>query len=809
MNMKKLHLICNAHIDPIWQWEWDEGIAAAISTFASAVRLAAEFDYIFCHNEAVLYQYVEKYNPALFEEIKRLVREGKWHIAGGWYLQPDCNMPCGESIVRHILTGKEYFKEKFGVFPTTAVNYDSFGHSRGLVQILRKCGQDSYMITRPYINQLALSEEQFIWEGFDGSTVNVVRSCAYNTLLGRAAQQITERSRPQEKYPAGVVLWGVGNHGGGPSRKDLSDIQALQRDSELQIVHSTPENFFSDFESGVIYSESLVHCMPGCYTSMIRVKQKHIELENMLYLAEKICTCASLRGLLRYPSDQLKEAQEDLLVSEFHDILPGTIVAKAEDAALNMMGHGLHILGKLKAEALFALAVSEPSAYEGEYPIIVFNPNPYPFTTEIECELMMADQNWNRDEWTQVEVYDRDRKLPSQTVKEGSTINLDWRKKVVFEAVLKPFDITRFSARMVKGKKRDVAYTSGGDIIFSSAGKKVVIGKNSGLIESYSINGIEYIKGKAFMPVVFDDNADPWGMADAQLMRMGTEPRGFHLMEEPCGIFDGLNSVEIIEDGEVYLGVESLFSLGDTKIRIGYKLYRNNPYIDIDVNVFWHEKDKMLKLQIPVCNEGVFIGQSLYGTEKLNTDGRECVAQRYCAIDDGKKSFAVLNNCIYGCSFHDNSIFLSLARGAAYCAHPIEDRELLPPKKYVHRMDQAQLNYNFRITVCDTDALERESQEFNQKPYALNMFPTGMGDHLSGEDTAALINENKNIVLSVAKLSNGSSGCIFRLYNSSEKEQTTVLKIGDACISLSFERSEIKTVRFVDGGFVESDEIVI
>lgn len=107
--MKCLHLICNSHIDPVWQWGWDEGMSATLSTFQSAVNLAGEFDYIFSHNEAVLYQAVEQYAPELFAEIRKLVAQGKWHIMGGWYLQPDCNMPSGESIVRQCMMGHPLF----------------------------------------------------------------------------------------------------------------------------------------------------------------------------------------------------------------------------------------------------------------------------------------------------------------------------------------------------------------------------------------------------------------------------------------------------------------------------------------------------------------------------------------------------------------------------------------------------------------------------------------------------------------------------------------------------------------------------
>ena len=138
---KQVFMICNAHLDPVWQWEWEEGAAEAISTFRVAADFCEEYEgFIFNHNEALLYRWVEEYEPELFERIKALVKKGRCHIMGGWYLQSDCNIPSGESFVRQILEGHEYFMEKFGVVPKIANSFDAFGHSRGLVQILAKSG---------------------------------------------------------------------------------------------------------------------------------------------------------------------------------------------------------------------------------------------------------------------------------------------------------------------------------------------------------------------------------------------------------------------------------------------------------------------------------------------------------------------------------------------------------------------------------------------------------------------------------------------------------------------------------------------
>ena len=153
---KHTFLICNAHLDPVWLWEWEEGAAAAISTFRTAADLCEQFGaFVFNHNEAILYRWVEELDPGLFARIQRLVKEGRWHIMGGWYLQPDCNMPSGESFVRQILLGRRYFAEKFAARPTTAINFDPFGHTRGLVQIMARSGFDSYIFCRPRAERLS------------------------------------------------------------------------------------------------------------------------------------------------------------------------------------------------------------------------------------------------------------------------------------------------------------------------------------------------------------------------------------------------------------------------------------------------------------------------------------------------------------------------------------------------------------------------------------------------------------------------------------------------------------------------------
>ena len=801
--MKEVHLICNAHLDTIWQWTEDEGTFAALSTFRSAVDLAGEFDYIFCHNEVTVYRYVERYDPPLFEKIKALIREGKWHVMGGWFLQPDCNMPSGESIVRQILVGRRYFAEHFGVCPSTAINFDSFGHSRGLVQVLSKCGQDSYLITRPYRSQFPTESDQFWWEGFDGSRIKVNRVESYNTPLGQAAFHIDRKAKDQPEDIV-CVLWGVGNHGGGPSRKDLADIEALMAKGDMHLIHSTPEQFFARIDPQCVVRESLRTSMPGCYTTMSRVKRKHVELENMLWFTEKICALAELQGEMAYPQKQLDEAVDDLLSCEFHDVLPGTTIKSGEDNALYWIDHAMRILSDLRAQALFALTRGQKPAEPGEYPVIVFNPHPYTVHAPVACEFTLADQNWSETEVTAMQVFDeKGDPVLSQSVHEESNLTLDWRKKVIFEAELAPMAITRYSVRTAMAPVSPIKSERSTQLL--QPDRCAEVRRESGLLERISVNGREYLRGP-IVPMLFEDNADPWGMGDFQQQGMGRNGKPFTLMEKPDGVFAGMQPVQVIEDGDVYLGIESFLSTESTRIRMEYRLYKNSPAVDIHMDVFWGDADRMLKLKIPMAMTGRYIGQTVYGTEELFMDGRECVAQRFVAMQDGEDCFAVLNNCQYGSSCQDGDVYLSLVRGATYCAHPISDRPLLPKGRFTKKIDQGWQSFDFRLIPAKTDELQRLAAEFNQTPYALNVFPDA--DAAMPRAFSVTVSD-PCITLEAFKKAETGEGYILRLFHNAEGTRSTQLHCGGAAAELMFGPYEVKTLRLCRGALSEEHELCI
>ncbi len=802
---KKIHLICNAHIDPIWQWEWEEGAASALSTFKSASDLCDEFDYVFCHNEVTLYKYIEEYAPDLFEDIKRHVKEGKWKIIGGWYLQPDCNMPCGESFIRQIQFGKDYFTKKFGVFSQTAYNVDAFGHTAGLVQIMKKCGQKNCIIVRK--GDDPVPDTHLLWEGFDGSQVKLAALRGYNSGLGKATEKIN-RLTEESEHETECIMWGVGNHGGGPSRKDLRDIKALIETSENTICHSTPEEFFDEINPENVHKNSFTISMPGCYTSVSKIKQAHAEYEDNLYMTEKMCSVAALKGLIAYPEKEFYEATEDLLTAEFHDVLPGSSIKAGEENGLMILSHGRNILNKLRAKAYFALTSAEPKAKDGEYPILVFNPNPYEWETEIECEFMLADQNWSDDIVSSFKVFDGNgNEIPAQFVKETSHLNLDWRKRVIFRAGLKPMAISRFSVYVeFVDKKEALKKKLQDNIVFENENTYIEISKESGLLHSYKKDGKEYVNNEAFYLCAYDDNADPWGMADHQLTALGTNPQKFSLMKKPDGVFAGMDSVQIIEDGAIILRAESFFKLHNSRARIEYTIHKATGELDVKVDLFAGEINKMYRLCLPTSFSGEYRGQTAFGTQPLYMNGRECVAQRYVYLKGENECLALFNKGTYGSKYSDGVLEMSLLRTATYCAHPICDRQLIPLDRYTHKIDMEERSFSFRLLIAKEEELERLSQEFTTPAYACNVFPIERSAKARAFDIKIL---NKNIVLTSFKKMNESENYILRFINDKPEKEKTEFILNSATITLDFKGFEVKTLVYDGKGLKEIEEMKV
>lgn len=794
----KIHLLCNAHLDPVWLWQWKEGAAEAVSTFRVAVNFCKKYDgFVFNHNEAVLYKWVEEYEPELFRKIQALVAAGKWKIMGGWYLQPDCTMLSGESFLNQIELGQEYFKEKFGVSFKTAINFDPFGHTRGLVQILAKCGYQNYIYMRP--NEEALFD--FKWVGFDGSEI-----CAhnifggYNTLKGTARQKIEDYLNKYPEHKTGLILWGIGNHGGGPSEIDLNEINALidERKDKAEIVHSDADSYFSGLnkQNLPVKKTSLCHTMVGCYTSQVRIKQAHRSLENKLMVTEKMMACAALQNGTEFDGAQMKRAKEDLAFSQFHDILPGSAIKQAEEDSLRLMSHAEETLDRLQAKAFFALCSGQKKPMDKQIPIMAFNPHPYAVEGNFEIEFMLENQNWNDGEQTVACVYDENgNALVCQNEKPSCTFHLDWIQKVSFRGTLAPSGITRFNCSLSVAKDyKMLSQPEENDAIVIDAGRlRVEISTKTGLIQTYQIDGSDMIAGETGVLEVFFDNEDPWGMTVSSFQDFAGV---FSLISnEEAADFIGhreetLRNVRVIENGSLRTKIQAIFRYDKTYAVVEYTIPKHDIYLDVDITLFSANANKMIKYRIDTGHKlGTAYGQTAFGTQELENGGAEVTFHKWCGIKEGEGGLCAINRGIYGGSFENGAIKLSLLRTPVYSAHPILDREIAPKNRFLSHIDMGERHFSLRLAPFEN--IDAQAQCFNEQPQIMSLFPSGEG----APSASSILCSSKDVLVSSYKQT--PDGFALHLFNTTEHEQDAEISIPSLgiCETLHFGKFELKLLK--------------
>lgn len=830
MKKKILHLICNSHIDPLWQWDWDEGASAALATFYAACNLLDKYDFIFCHNEVLLYEYIEKYDPELFKRIQKLVLEGKWKIMGGWYCQPDCLIPSGESFIRQISLGREYFLNRFNARPTAALNFDSFGHTRGLPQILKKTGYDSYIFCRPLANYVSIPNfkdyphEPFLWEGYDGSRVKAFRYedffNNYSTPLGEAKMSITRKVSFYPNLDIIPVLWGVGNHGGTVSEKDLEDIIVLkdEKKGEWEIIHSTLEDYFASVNPTLVVNRQIFVFLKS-YSSCNAIKLAHDQLENALYMGEKVCSISEINGKYIYNKDIFKAAEKTLCQIEFHDVLAGTSVKSGTDSSIRKAYHAIEELKEEMFKAFNAIAKDLPKVPAGDDNNVFLNPHPYDYHDFVECEIY-PQVYAKDDENYKIELYDSNNNLVEfQQIKEESNISFPHRIRLLFKANIPALSVTSYRVHTTfVPLEKHIRHHLLNDVVIKDDIKEVVICKKTGLLTSYKVNGVEYLKGQSSIPYKFNDNGDPWGWRLYDLTKSTFSENGwpqkevkknivpFKLDSKSKGIYEGLDSVTILEDGPFLCEIQSIFTSGESHVVVNYKIYKGTPYIDINYHVLWNEKHKGLKIKFPIDGDNQYFAQMAFGREKYLSNGIENPSNRYVGVKKGDKAFAIYNKSgIHSVSKTGKDLYLTLLNGSSWCAHPTtEDKYLVPPERFDPCIEQGIHDFKIRLSVNKIEECERIAKEFNEPVYAVSYFPHGNNKDIASEFSLT----NKNIVITAFKaLSSG--GYLIRLYNGSEIKAETTLKIKTSLINVKFNKFEFKSFKYDGNEIVEVNDASI
>ncbi len=723
---RRIHLVCNAHLDPVWQWPWEDGLTEALATF----RIAADFcdkypGFVFNHNESLLYRWVAEFEPRLFARIRRLEAAGRWRISGGAYLQPDINNTSGESHIRQYLYARRFFEKYFSNYPLTAHNYDSFGHAEGLPQILYGCGMRHYVFCRPDYGTWTLPRGAFVWRDRSGASVVARRSDEHYPTFGNVGKKLERFTAHYADEPVSLILWGIGNHGGGPSEKEYREIrQYARKHPELELIDSSADAYFAE---RLAYKDKLPevcgelqNSAAGCYTSMSCIKRAHRAAEDLLAAFERLAALGWWHGYIDYPEKALRTAWNDVLFAEFHDILPGSCSQTAERDSLRMLAHAAELLMRERIRCMLPVLRDDPRATAGGVPVFVHNPHAFPLKTQVEFELNLAHMGGMcRDPEIILKV--NNRRIPFQRLHAEAAAAGDWRVRLAAEVRLKPWEMLRIDEAFRAGMARKpVALKPSARILtFSNRYLKIKINPRTGLVDwlSRGPQAPSLVKRGSFAPVALRDLDHSWrcgtprkGISGAILdkvdfvepgnpFRLATESEALalnptHESKWGQGRARGY-PLRITEDGPLRMMVEAVFVLDKSAVVRTYVIYKRDGYFEIRDRVFWNQRDTMLKLNVPLAfDPGDAVSDAVYSAviRKPTEESREQSNQRWLAVRGRHAGKAVsLAVASTGSSAHSLTqqgvLQLNVLRSPAYASFNLKPQSEWAHRRFMPRQD--------------------------------------------------------------------------------------------------------------------------
>ncbi len=641
---------------------------------------------------------MERLDPALFAEIRRHVAAGRWAISGGWFIQPDVNLPGTESLVRTIAEGRRYFRDSFGAAPRVAYNFDSFGHSGGLPQILRLAGYDMYVHMRPQAGELALPADLYRWRGVDGTKIP-----AYRIAVGLYH---TEHDNIEERLGTGVALalelgrdvpvfWGLGNHGGGATRRDLATIDAfIARETRVRIVHSTPDRFYEAVAEAAavapIHDGDLQRVFTGCYTSLSRLKRQAVESLGRLVRTEAAAAAAWWRAGLAWPEADLRQAWKLHLFNDFHDTLAGTCIEPAERDALAQYGRADDMGRNIALGSLAAL--NRGSRNSPSLPVTVFHANPSLHRVPVEFECMADHRPFWKGKWRMRLFRSDGREVPCQEEQPESLLPFNnWRRRIAFVDECPGVGVARYHLKAFEiedGVKQDKERGRAPEVRFPKPAPdsgilpsclSCRIGPKTGQVVSLRTGegkaGKEILAGPLFEPLVVEDTADSWGTGRASYRKV-------------AGRFRPAGRPVTIEQGPVRTVTRSVLLFGGSRVVMDVVSYPSWPVLEFRFRVTWNEERRRLKLRVPTA---LGPGASLFvevpgGAIDRPSDGEEHVHGRWLVIEEksvrltakarsrrtapsGHSPIAIgIASCgQHGLDLKNGELRLSVLRSAAYC----------------------------------------------------------------------------------------------------------------------------------------------
>ncbi len=753
-----VHMICQAHIDPIWIWDWPEGLTETLSTFETAADLLDEYpEFVFNHNESALYEWTKHNRRELFDRIRAHVRSGRWVISGGWYLQPDMNLPSGESIARQILIGRRFFMEEFGVEPTVACNLDTFGHNANTPQFLKLSGYSMYTHFRPMPWEMQLPDFLYTWRGVDGSEVTGFRPpCGwYCTHPGSLVENKIDRMRDlaAERDRPTTMFWGAGDHGGGATRADLELIRKVAQDRP-KIVHSSLERYRSEVVAGLapelpVVTGELQKCFTGCYTSVIGNKARNRRGEGLALAAERWSALAWWLLDEPYPAKKLSRVWKDVLFTQFHDVLPGTSIRDGAISAAEMTGRAATEAREVLIRAQLELMRKDRAA--DPLTVRVFNPYPVRRTVPAVVDVQLATHPYFvREKY--LALYDAAGNEISRQLLGYLRNTGDWRNTILFEADLPPLGLAEFRIRIEDHKRRAAEERSDSregpaepedpDAFLHVDGRRLHdescrvaertewfrmdhdtitvdtgdysarVSRAGGALLSLATPDYEFIAAPSGRILVRADSNDAWGGSQPAYGPVVGEfsPPDDDELSEITGQYGERTPappVRIAASGPLAVVVESITRYKRSVARLRYTIYRHHRYLDVDLLLDWNERRRCAQWELATTLPGPdYDAEIPHAAVNRARGGGEEPMGRWIMLSRRGRSFALVNNAPAGAEVEGAKIRQTLVRSPVYSS----GNSSVEPGFLGEHMDIGEHLYRFRVLFGPTDAVVAERQ---------------------------------------------------------------------------------------------------
>ena len=657
-----LYMIGNAHLDPVWLWQWQEGYAEVKATFQSALdRMNENPDFIFTCACAAYYEWVEENEPAMFEQITQRVKEGRWRIVGGMWIQPDMNVPSGESIARQLARSMQYFEKKFGVRVTTSYNVDTFGHSGFTPALLEKAGIANYVWMRPMLDENpAIPEGSMRWQAPNGSEVLAYRiPYSYNTKLASVGERMPLIDGMGQKLGQPMMcFYGVGNHGGGPTIADLAVIEEARKE-DAGIRYACPDDFFAalDKEKLPVWTGELQHHASGCYSTDARSKAAHRQAENALVRAEKLSVLSG--WLMGHKPGSMQQGWDNLFFNEFHDIMGGCAIHEAMGDAVMQLNESCCIAAR-EANAAIQKISWHVDTRKGDprrirfrtdkrlwhangqgTPMVVFNPHGFTAKAPVFVRQgLLAVKD------------DQDNPIPVQQVRASQHNGAADLWDSVFLAEVPPLGY-RLYWLFREGEKVQNAPLTVSPTLLENDQVKAVFTTDGALVEL-----INKKTGKNLLD----------GACSAKLMDIAHTDTWAHYIntfDKEAGTF-GDASIRVLEEGPVRGAIEVVTRYGASTLRQVYRLYAEGDALEVSGTLNMQEGQRMLKLCFPLSGRsGETLSEVTGGVLRRPATGEEEPCQRWFMQDE----LLVLNNGKYSYSATKEELRLTIAHTSLYADH--------------------------------------------------------------------------------------------------------------------------------------------